>query len=144
MRGCMSEARRSGTVRLPAWFEMFRGGGPESRGRSTGCAPATSATLKDSSDLPHGPIFEYLARTVSAMYVIHGLLCLLLATDVRRFGPIITFVASIELCFAALVLWIDRRAQMPVAWTLIEAPLIVLFSGTTLALRCRAARARPD
>jgi len=95
-------------------------------------------------DLPRGPIFEYLARTVSAMYVIHGLLCLLLATDVRRFGPIITFVASIELCFAALVLWIDRRAQMPVAWTLIEAPLIVLFSGTTLALRCRAARARPD
>jgi hypothetical protein len=91
-------------------------------------------------DLPQGPVFEYLARTVSFMYVIHGGLCLLLATDVRRFGPVITFVASLELVFAAFVLWIDSHAKMPLAWTLIEAPLIVLFSGLTLALRLRAAR----
>src|SRR5687768_1536758 len=47
--------------------------------------------------LPSGPVFEYLARTVSFMYVIHGTLCLLLSTNVRRYGPVITFVAIVEI-----------------------------------------------
>jgi hypothetical protein len=89
-------------------------------------------------DAPRGPIFEYLARTVSFLYFVHGSLCLLLSTDVRRFGPIITYVAVIELIFAGLVFWIDTKAGMPVAWTLTEAPAIVVISATTLILRLRS------
>jgi hypothetical protein len=89
-------------------------------------------------DAPRGPIFEYLARTVSFLYFVHGTLCLLLSTDVRRFGPIITYVAVIELIFAGLVFWIDTKAGMPVAWTLTEAPAIVVISATTLILRLRS------
>jgi hypothetical protein len=90
---------------------------------------------------PRGPVFEYLARTVSFMYFIHGALCLRLSADVRRFGPVITFVAGIELAFAATVVWIDRKAGMPPTWTATECALIVAFSGAILALRLRAARA---
>jgi len=89
-------------------------------------------------EAPKAPIFEYLARTVSFLYFVHGTLCLLLSTDVRRFGPIITYVAMIELIFAGMVFWIDAKSHMPLAWTLAEAPAILLISGVTLILRLRS------
>jgi hypothetical protein len=89
---------------------------------------------------PEGPVFEYLARTVSFMYFVHGTLCLLLSTDVRRFGPVITFVASIQLAFAATVVWIDEKAGLPRAWTIAECGLVTSFSAAILALRLRCAR----
>jgi hypothetical protein len=90
--------------------------------------------------MPRGPVFEYLARTVSFLYVIHGVLCLLLSTDVRRFGPVITYVAVAEMAFAGLVFWIDRRAGMPWQWTWVEAPVIIAVSGLVLILRLAASR----
>src|SRR5215212_1110527 len=45
---------------------------------------------------PRGPVFEYLARTISFLYFVHGTICLLLSTDVRRYRPIITYIAAIE------------------------------------------------
>jgi hypothetical protein len=90
--------------------------------------------------LPGAPIVAYLARTVSFLYFVHGGLCLLLASDVRRFGPVITYVASVELAFAALLLWIDESAGMPRPWTWIEVPAVAAIGALILALRLRAAR----
>lgn len=86
-------------------------------------------------ELPSQPVFEYLARSTSFLYAIHGGLCLLLARDVRRFGPVVTYVAVSQVCFAGLLLWIDRTAQMPAVWTWVEAPLVLLFGGVILGLR---------
>ncbi len=88
--------------------------------------------------VPSGALFEYLARTVSAMYAIHGGLCFVLARDVRRFGPVITYVACVEMAFAGVVLWIDWAVHMPRAWVAVEAPTVVAVSGTILFLRIRA------
>jgi hypothetical protein len=88
--------------------------------------------------VPRVPVFEYLARSVSFLYVIHGGLCLLLSSDVRRFGPVITYVAGAEMGFAGMVFWIDRRAGMPWQWTSVEAPLIIMVSGLILILRLLA------
>jgi hypothetical protein len=85
--------------------------------------------------IPRAPIFEYLARTVSFMYFIHGSLCLLLSADVRRYGPVITYVASIEIVFAGLLIWIDERAGMPRVWTWTEASIVVAAGGAILILR---------
>jgi len=93
--------------------------------------------------LPSGPVFEYLARTVSFMYVIHGTLCLLLATDVRRFGPVITFVAGVEIVFAGLLFWIDDKAGMPRAWTWTEAPIVAGVGVLILILRTMARKGGP-
>jgi hypothetical protein len=90
--------------------------------------------------IPTAPVFEYLARTVSFMYFIHGTLCLLLSRDVRRFGPVITYVALIEMVFASLVFWIDTKAGMPRTWTWTEAPVVVGVSGLILGLRLAAKR----
>jgi hypothetical protein len=89
-------------------------------------------------EIPPAPVFEYLARTVSFMYFIHGTLCLLLSTDVRRFGPIITYVATIEMIFAGLLFWIDSKAHMPLSWTLTEAPAVIAMSSLILVLRLRS------
>jgi len=91
--------------------------------------------------LPRAGIFEYLARTVSALYAIHGGLCFVLSTNVRRYGPIITYVAAAEMTFAALLVWIDIQARLPATWIATEAPLVVLVSGTILILRIKAKRA---
>jgi len=90
--------------------------------------------------LPRAGIFEYLARTVSALYAIHGGLCFVLASDVRRFGPVITYVAIVEMIFAGLLVWIDIQARMPAGWIATEAPTVVLMSGTILTLRMKAKR----
>jgi hypothetical protein len=95
-------------------------------------------------DAPRAPIFEYLARTVSFLYFVHGALCLLLSTDVRRFGPVITYVATIEMVFALLLFWIDQKAGMPRTWTLTEAPTVIAISTTTLYLRLKSARHHPS
>jgi hypothetical protein len=90
--------------------------------------------------VPDGPVFEYLARTVSFMYVVHGALCLRLSADVRRFGPVITLLASLQLAFAAAVVWIDEKAGMPRAWTVTECALVTTFSAAILGLRLACAR----
>ena len=43
-------------------------------------------------EMPTGPIVEYLARSVSAFYAFFGALCLLLATDLERYCPIVRFL----------------------------------------------------
>jgi hypothetical protein len=41
--------------------------------------------------LPQGPIVEYLTRSVSALYAAFGSLTLVIAWDLRRFGPVVTW-----------------------------------------------------
>ena len=86
-------------------------------------------------EAPKAPIFEYLARTISFLYFVHGMLCLLLSSNVRRFGPIITYLAVVGLIFAGLVFWIDKQAGLPPFWTLSEGPGIAVVSAMTLILR---------
>src|SRR6188474_2433851 len=69
---------------------------------------------------PATPIFEYMARTVSALYVIHGGLCFVLASDVRRLGPVITYTAWAQLAFAVVVLWVDYKVGLPRLWVAAE------------------------
>jgi hypothetical protein len=90
--------------------------------------------------IPATPIYEYMARTLSALYAIHGGLCFVLATDIRRFGPVITYTATAQLLFAFLVLWIDYKSGLPRPWTALEAPAVFLMGALTLYLRHRAKR----
>jgi len=44
-------------------------------------------------DLPNVPIVGYLTRSISALYALHGALLVFLAGDVRRFLPVVRFLA---------------------------------------------------
>ena len=87
--------------------------------------------------LPHVPIVGYLTRSVSAMYALHGALLLFIATDVRRYLPVLRFLAFAGILFGAVMLGIDYFVGMPVPWMVGEGPSVVVFSGVILWLTGR-------
>ncbi|MCI0360973.1 MAG: hypothetical protein L0211_21040 [Planctomycetaceae bacterium] len=91
--------------------------------------------------LPEGPIVQYLARSVSALYAAFGSLTLILAVDLARFAPLITWWGITAIVFGGLLLWIDTSAPMPAHWTWDEVPYLVLTGAVVLLLQRQARRA---
>ena len=60
--------------------------------------------------LPEGPIVQYLARSVSALYAAFGSLTLILALDLVRYAPLITWWGITAIVFGVLLFWIDTNA----------------------------------
>jgi len=67
--------------------------------------------------LPEAPIVDYLARTLSAFYAVHGALLLTLSRDVRRHRPLVALIAWFWIVFGLAVFVIDLRDGMPPWWT---------------------------
>ena len=87
---------------------------------------------------PEGPIVEYLARSLSALYAMVGGLAWLVAGDVRRYERVVTYVAVVLVAFGAVISAVDLRLGMPLYWTLGEGPPTVLLGAVMLALQARA------
>jgi len=85
-------------------------------------------------DLPHAPIVGYLTRSISALYALYGALLVFLAGDVRRYLPVVRFLAVAGAVFGALMLGIDYAVGMPLPWTVCEGPYVVLLSVVILWL----------
>ncbi len=83
---------------------------------------------------PAAPLTEYLTRSISGLYALHGGLAIALARDVRRFSPVIRYLGWCSVVFGVAMVWIDAWAPMPLAWTLCEGPPIVLMGLLILAL----------
>jgi len=88
--------------------------------------------------LPVAPIVEYLARSASLLYGFHGLLMLLVASDVRRYLPVIWLMGGAGLAFGLTMLIVDHLAGLPVHWRWLEGTIIMIESGVILALTRRA------
>lgn len=90
-------------------------------------------------ELPQAPIVEYLTRSLSALYAMHGALLLIIATDVRRYRPLVVWAALSSAGFGAIVLAIDLHAGLPTWWVLIEGPpllgLGLLLGWLSLAIK---------
>ncbi|HKQ63260.1 MAG TPA: hypothetical protein VJS92_18370 [Candidatus Polarisedimenticolaceae bacterium] len=91
--------------------------------------------------LPREPIVEYLARSISLLYGIHGVLLLVVARDVRRHATVIRYVGTVDIGFGAAMIAIDLNAGLPDWWTLGEGPPIAVCGLIVLAL-LRATTAR--
>ena len=85
-------------------------------------------------DFPEGPITFYLARSLSAFYVIYGGLLWLVSLDLERYYKVALYIIYAGLAFGPVVLFIDLSAGMPLYWTCFEGPLIALFSIVLLVL----------
>jgi hypothetical protein len=95
-------------------------------------------------ELPDAPIVDYLARTTSWMYAMLGGLCLLLATDPRRYAPIITYVACVLIFAAVLVtvlglMYLAGGSRLG-AWLVIDAVTAAPFGAAILILQRLASR----
>jgi hypothetical protein len=77
--------------------------------------------------LPQGPIVEYLARSTSMFYAIHGVLLWYLASDLRRYRDLFRFYLRVSLLFAAGLFLTDLSAGLPPRWTLVEGPIVAAF-----------------
>lgn len=86
---------------------------------------------------PDGAIMEYLARSVSALYAVHGGLLWLLAGDVRRYAAIIAYVAVVGVVFSLFILALDASLALPVWWVFGEGPCVLVISIVILALLAR-------
>ncbi len=85
-------------------------------------------------ELPRVGIIEYLTRSVSALYALHGGLLLVLARDVRRYTGVIAFLGAGNLALGIVLLAIDLRADMPGYWTWAEGPFVAATGAVLLAL----------
>lgn len=87
---------------------------------------------------PDGPIVEYLARSLSAFYAMHGVLLWIVSLDVRRFAPVLTFLIWAGIVFG-LGLWvIDYLAGLPPQWIVGEGTSVLLLCSAMLFLKTKA------
>lgn len=85
-------------------------------------------------EYPAAPLTSYLTRSVSALYAFHGGLLLALSTDVRRFRPLLRFLAWGTLGLGMAQTGIDLHAQMPLWWSLMEGPWVIGIGGVLVWL----------
>ena len=83
---------------------------------------------------PEAPLTEYLTRSASLLYGIHGGLLLVLTRSVRRYHAPLKYLILMGFVFGFTMTVIDGRAPMPLYWTLGEGPLILAFSVLLLYL----------
>ncbi len=76
-------------------------------------------------DIPEQPIFEYLARSTSAMYFAHGCVILVASRNVEQFVELVLCIAALNLFIGGVLLITDCVAPMPAYWTWLEGPPIM-------------------
>jgi hypothetical protein len=91
--------------------------------------------------LPGGPIVEYLTRSLSAMYAVHGAVVFRISFDVARFRPLVAFLGWLHLALGLTILGIDLAAGVPWWWTMGEGPGIAAGGAIVIWLE-RAGRPR--
>lgn len=84
--------------------------------------------------LPATPIVEYLARSISLLYGFHGVILLVLASDLERFRPLVRVVGWMNMVLGAGLFAIDLDAGLPAWWTWSEGPSVLALGVVILVL----------
>jgi hypothetical protein len=102
------------------------------------CMAAVHERWLGMGPLPNAPIVEYLARSTSVFYALHGVLMFIVSTDLRRFAPILSFIVYSGILCGAGLLFMDCSIGMPRSWTIGEGPFVMAISLVMLALKKKA------
>ena len=78
---------------------------------------------------PGGALLVYLARALSILYGFLGLMALYLSFDVRRYLPLIRFMAIVGFPFAPVMFVVIWSAGLPTVWAVSEPTGIILISA---------------
>jgi hypothetical protein len=90
-------------------------------------------------EFPRIPVVDYLARSVAALYGFHGVLLFLLSTDVRRYRPLVWYVAAMNVLFGIMLIVIGRHAGLPAYWVAVEGPSVIVIGVLVGMLNSRIA-----
>ncbi len=88
-------------------------------------------------ELPEAPIMGYLTRSLSAMYALHGALVFFISLDVRRYLPVVKFLAVLSVFFGCGMLVLDIVVRLPPWWIVGEGPSIIALGGVMFWLAGR-------
>jgi hypothetical protein len=75
--------------------------------------------------MPQLPILDYLARSVSFFYGIHGVIVLYISFNLMRYLQFLKLLCYLGFVFGIALFIIDIKAPMPANWAFSEGPLIV-------------------
>ena len=81
-------------------------------------------------EMPQGPVVSYLARSLSAFYVFHGILILYLSSDMRRYLPVIRLLGLLFVLFGVVMTVLDYAVGLPIYWVAGEGPVIIAVGAT--------------
>jgi hypothetical protein len=90
--------------------------------------------------LPQTPIVDYLARSLSLFYGVHGIITLYISFNLIRFLPILKLLCYIGISMGITLFFIDVHAEMPARWTYAEAPLVISVNLLVYFLAIRLER----
>ena len=76
-------------------------------------------------NLPRLPILDYLARSVSMFYGIHGVIVLYISFNLMRYIELLKLLCYLGFVFGIALFVIDMNAPMPARWSFAEGPFIV-------------------
>ncbi len=88
---------------------------------------ATNHRWLGMGEFPRAPLVDYLARSIAALYGVHGILVLLVSTNPPRYRVIVSYLVCTNVLFGLILLGIDLHAGMPLLWTALEGPSIAAF-----------------
>ena len=87
--------------------------------------------------MPKGPIIMFMIRQASYAYGMHGVSLWLMATDVRRYQPLIVFNAISFLIAGVVFSLIDYTEGMPFWWTIVDGFGCASFGAAVFILNRR-------
>lgn len=73
-------------------------------------------------EMPTGAVVEYLARALSVAAVLLGALCIVLASDLERYRPLVRFFGLAMGLMGLVFTGIDAIAGLPWWWVAFEGP----------------------
>ncbi len=88
-------------------------------------------------ELPNAPIVDYLARSLSAFYAIVSVFTLFIARDIRRNRELLQLWTIMVIVIGLVLTGIDIAAGMPMSWTVLEGPPVVVVGVVVLWLQRR-------
>ena len=101
------------------------------------------ASLLGLGPMPQAPIVEYMARTLSLLYAVHGAVVFRVSFDLVRFRPFVGFLGALHIAVGLCIIGIDLAAGLPWWWVLGEGPGIAVGGVLVLLLNRMAINEPP-
>jgi hypothetical protein len=90
--------------------------------------------------LPDVPITKYMARSLSLVYGMHGLVLLGVVRNWERYRVVVPFLAKLHIALGVGLLAVDLDAGLPWWWTMSEGPGLIGYALLVLTVNRRAQR----
>ena len=78
--------------------------------------------------MPQLQIMDYLARSVSMFYGIHGVIVIYISFNLNMYLQFLKLLCYLGLLFGLSLFFIDINASMPSYWTFGESSIVVLLN----------------